>query len=178
MKRNKKQNYSDEQIKDYLVNHIKQSIENDVGIAIKGYMKSFFDNGPHAGFFAVPRMLFPEIDGLGSYITGKPLYTGLNIKIYLSEVMSKIDVRYKDYAGFIVLIYRNGLLHQHSPKKFKFKRKEISWQFGVSNVPVDIQRRNHLTIQNNTLKIDMNIFYNDVINSVDILVKMILDGYR
>ena len=129
-----KYKYLDEQIKDYLINHIKQSIINDVGGAFPGWSSQLQNKGVASGFFAVPRMLFPEIDGLGSYITGNPKSTGLNIKTYLAEVLSKVNPKYKVYASFIVFIYRHGLLHQHDPKRFKYKNKEIGWELLMDKI--------------------------------------------
>lgn len=94
-----KKRYTDDQIKNFLINHIKQSIVNDVGGALHGWSNQIHEKGYIAGFYAVPRMIFPEIDGLGSYITGEPRSTGLNIKIYLSDIMGSRNPRYKEVAA-------------------------------------------------------------------------------
>lgn len=162
------------------MNHVKESIENDVGIAIRAYWNAFSKNKIGAGFFAIPRMLFPEIDGLGAFLTGKPYSTGLNIKIYLTKIMGQLDIRYEQYAGFIAVIYRHGLLHQHTPKRFKSKNREFEWWFSINspNSPLDVQRKFHLVIKNNLLMIDMNVFYRDVLDSMDLVLEEILGNYR
>lgn len=175
--------WTNETIQNYLINHIKKSIQNDVGLAIDAYMKDFFDNknGDTKGFFAIPRLLFPEIDGLGSYITGNPRSTVLNIKTYLTDIMSQIDMRYGEYAAYIALIYRHGLLHQHEPKRFKSKGKEVGWMLwlGSTNLPVDVQRKNnHLQFAGNHLMLDTTLFYKDTLDSVDIAADEILKKYK
>ena len=107
-------NFTKKHFIDWLKNHVAQSIKDDVGNAMDTY------SNLGTGFFAVPRMLFPEIDGLGSYLTGKSESTSENITLYIREVMSQIDNRYRKLAVFITFIFRHGLLHQHSPKKFRY----------------------------------------------------------
>ena len=167
---------SDDDIKNYLLNDIKQSIINDCGTALEAYWEKFSKDKISAGFFAIPRLLFPEIDGLGSYITGKPMCTGLNIKTYLETIMCQIDIRYSSFSSFIAFIYRNGHLHQHQPKRFKYRGKELGWWFSINspNNPIDIQRKYHLVINKDILMIDMNVFYLDVTNSIDIVLSIIL----
>lgn len=174
--------WTNQAISNYLVNHIGRSIKNDVGVAIDAYMKDFFDekSGDAKGFFAIPRLLFPEIDGLGSCLTGEPRSTVLNIKTYFREIMSQIDSRYGEYGAYIALIYRHGLLHQHEPKRFKFKGKEIGWMIwlGSQNLPADVQRKNHLVFSGSHLMLDTTILYKDVLTSVDIAVDAIIKGYK
>jgi len=176
--------WTDDQIKDYLINHIQQSIKNDVGIAIDAYWKDWSNNKEQAGkgFFAIPRLLFPEIDGLGSYSTGKNKNnTFKNITFYFKNVMSKIDDRYAKFSSFITLIYRHGLLHQHTPKRIiNNQGVEFGWWFAINspNNPLEVQRKYHLRIKDQTLMIDMNVFCQDVVKSVEIATKMILKKYR
>jgi len=175
-----KNKYTDDQIKNYLINHIKQSIINDVGGAFIGWSSQMHQKKHIAGFYAVPRMLFPEIDGLGSYITGNPRSTGLNIKTYLSEVMGINKPRYKKVAAFMVFVYRHGLLHQHEPKWFSYKKKVIGLQFtiGNQNNPREVQASNHLVFTDNVLAIDANTFYYDVVDSLDGFVNDVISKYR
>jgi hypothetical protein len=158
-----------------LLDVISDSITNDCGEAIEMYEANFITGKPGGGFFAVPRMLFPEIDGLGTILTGQPRATGLNIKTYLKDVMALIDARYATFAGFIPLVYRHGLLHQHDPKDFRYKGKSFGWafQFQHKNNPIDVRRRWHLRIENDVLVIDMRLFYQDLLDSISLLKKMI-----
>ncbi len=172
--------YSDEYIKRYLTLQIKQSIINDVGIAIDAYSNHFTKYNEGVGYFAIPRLLFPEIDGLGSYITGKPLRVSENLICYMKEIMSQVDKRYGEYAVFIVTLYRHGLLHQHEPKKFRYKSKEIGWAFelGSLNLPVESLRQNHLNYDGQTLWINMNVFYFDVLASIDLFLPILIKKYK
>ena len=161
--------FSTKQFKDWIVSEVRQSIIDDAETAIKAFSRS------GTGFFAVPRLLFPEIDGLGSYLTGEADSTGKNIFTYLKRAMSLIDPRYAEYAAFITFIFRHGLLHQHSPKKFKYGEREFGWQFEINttNTPENISRRNHLVFRNNLLLINMNLFYEDLVNSIDRFLAMV-----
>lgn len=175
-----KDKYSDQQIKSYLINHIKQSIINDVGGALAGWSSQIHEKGHIAGFYAVPRMLFPEIDGLGSFITGNPRSTGQNIKTYLSDIMGAKKPRYKEVAAFMVLVYRHGLLHQHAPKWFSYKKKVLGLQFtiGNHNNPKEVQASNHLNFVDNVLMLDANTFYYDVVDSIDDFANNVISKYR
>ena len=163
----------------YLENEIKTSIKNDVGTALESYSLKWLNESEGVGFFAIPRMLFPEIDCLGSYLTGSTS-TVVNIKSYLSMIMSKIDSRYAQYASFIAIVYRNGLIHQHIPKCFKYKNKRIGWAFQISssNLPISALRKSHLIFDNNNLWINMTVFYSDLLNSIDIAIPIIANSYK
>lgn len=175
-----KNKLTDIQIRNYLINHIKQSIINDVGGAILGWSSQTHQNGMIAGFYAVPRMIFPEIDGLGSFITGNPHSTGLNIKTYLSEIMGAKNPKYKEVAAFMVFVYRHGLLHQHEPKWFSYRKKVIGLQFtiGNQNNPREVQASNHLIFKENVLNLDANNFYYDVVDSIDGFAEDVITKYR
>jgi len=173
--------YDDRYIDD-LFSNIKNSIINDVGLAIKAYCSEHHNGNITSGFFAIPRLLLPEIDGMGAYITGNATSTASNIESYLQEIMSKIDTRYSLYSKFISKIYRHGLLHQHEPKNCKYKSRDAGWSFMVSNPnnPIGVQRKYHLiedpikfdkTVQNPPfiLQSDMTLFYKDVVGSIDIM---------
>lgn len=165
--------YTDKQIENFIMNRIKTSVENDVGKVLPTY----FEN--ECGFFAIPRLLLPEIDGMGAFFTGEAKNTVKNIKTYLAEAMSHIDARYDKYAFFIAVVYRHGLLHQHSPKNFKYKNKEVGWSFVINSSLLEkIQRKTHLEISRNTLRIDMNLFYHDFVNSIPIAKDLIVANHK
>lgn len=163
------------------VNEIAQSISDDVGTAIQGYSDAFHKKGkPSGGFFAIPRMLFPEIDCLGSYITGKSLNTSENIVTYLKVGMSKVNPKYSDLAVFITFIFRHGLLHQHQPKVFSFKGKEVGWMFSINNPnnPIEVAQMNHLRFQGDFLMIETNVFYKDLLESIRLMIPEFTSAYR
>ncbi|MDO8497422.1 MAG: hypothetical protein Q7S61_02650 [bacterium] len=175
-----KHTWNDDQIRDYLINHIKKSIIDDVGGALIGWSSQMHNKKYIAGSFAVPRMLFPEIDGLGSYITGNPKSTGSNIKTYISNILGESNHKYKEFAGFIVFIFRHGLLHQHQPKEFTHNNKQIGWEFRISdpNNPIEVNEKYHLEFKSDVLTIDANIFYRDIVNSVEGFAEDVITKYR
>lgn len=170
--------WSKHKIENYIKNEIQQSIKNDVGTSINAFWEEFSKNKKGVGFFAVPRMIFPELDCLGSYITGNPKSTTLNITTYFQKVMSLVDSRYSEYAVFIALIFRHGLLHQHSPKRFKRKKTDIGWQFIINSPNNPTIRKRHLVFIRNNLTIDMNLFFDDVIKSIDLFLPMATTEYK
>ena len=181
----------DEAYTNSLFDNIKTSIVNDVGLAINAYCAEHHKGNITSGFFAIPRMLLPEVDGMGAYITGNANSTSSNIEAYLEKILSKIDKRYSLYSKFVSRIYRHGLLHQHEPKNCKYKGRDAAWSFIVSNPnnPVDIQRKSHLvedpirfdqTIKNPPfiLQMDMTIFYKDVVDSIELIQNEVKSNYR
>lgn len=182
--------YDNQYIENFF-NNIKNSIVNDVGLAIKAYCSEHHNGNITSGFFAVPRLLLPEIDGMGAYITGNANSTASNIENYLEKIMSKIDNRYSLYSKFISKIYRHGLLHQHEPKNCKYQGRDAAWSFMVSNPnnPMEVQRKYHLvenlikfdsSMKNSpfVLQTDMTLFYKDVVDSIDRMKQETKTTYR
>lgn len=169
--------WSKKRIENYLIDQVKESIKNDCGIAIKGYSQAAREEQRFGGFYSIPRMLFPEIDSLGSYITGEPLSTSRNIKIYLQIILSKINPKYGEFAGFIVLVLRHGLLHQHSPKNFKYKSKfsGLAINLASPNNPISVERLHHLQFSGRYLQISVNCLYNDLLDSFDYLLEYLFE---
>lgn len=165
-------------IENYLINDIKESFKIEIETAIQAYFIINSTGKRGGGFYSIPRLIFPEIDNLGSFLTGTPKSTGENITRYLKEIVSKTDIRYKTFAGFLTVIFRHGLLHQHSTKYFINEDKYISSQITIGSVnnPIEVMRKNHLVFKDNRFFIDVNVFYNDILNSIDILVSEIKDG--
>ena len=165
-------------ITDYLLNDIKESLRVEVETAIQAYFTLNSTGKKGGGFYSIPRLIFPEIDNLGSFLTGKPESTGENITKYLKEVVSKIDKRYAEFAGFLVVIFRHGLLHQHRPKTIIHKNKFVTSQIYIGSIynPIELMRKNHLVFKGNLFLIDVNVLYIDILNSVDILISEFSNG--
>jgi hypothetical protein len=171
-------NWDVNHIEHYLINDIKESLKIEVGTAIQAYFTVNSTGKRGGGFYSIPRLIFPEIDNLGSFLTGKPGSTGENITKYLKEIVSKIDNKYEVFAGFLVVIFRHGLLHQHGQKYFIYNNKYVSSEIRIGSIynPIDAMRVRHLTFENDRFLIDVNVFYNDILNSIDILnseIKMV-----
>ncbi len=82
--------------KENIIKHlgaIKESLQNDIAPVIDLYMRHFLRTNEGIGLFAIPRMLFPEIDNLGSYYAGEIGNTPKNaigfIKAYSDKLLKR-----------------------------------------------------------------------------------------
>lgn len=153
---------------------IKKSIKNDVGTIIDLYIDHFFKTDEDIGLFAVPRLLFPEIDNMGSYFVGENLKNSPDNAIkFMKKYFSKVDIEYKNKSAFIYIIYRHGLMHQHIPKFMSYRRKNIGWAIGLSKKNTI---SHHLKLMGKTIRIDGRQFYEDFLDAIDFYIDDIKRG--
>lgn len=148
---------------------IKKSLQNDVEPVIDLYMKHFFKTNEGIGFFAIPRMLFPEIDNLGSYYAGEINNTAKNATSFIKAYFSKVSLEYMNKGAFIYLVYRHGLMHQHSPKLISYKKKNIGWAIHLSSNGV-VTTHTHLKLLGKTVQIDGRQLYKDLLSALDFYI--------
>lgn len=154
---------------------IKQSIVNDVGSAINLYLKHYFEKNEGIGLFAVPRMIFPEVDNLGSYYSGITYNNAENAIKFIKEYFSRVNGEYKKKGAFIYLIYRHGLMHQHTPKLMSYKRKVVGWHISLRNHEVI---SNHLKLDGKAVIIDGVQLYKDILDAIDFYISDIERGNK
>lgn len=164
----KKDIYTKENIIRHLVN-IKKSLQNDIGPVIDLYMNHFFQTNEGIGLFAIPRMLFPEIDNLGSYYTGEINNTAKNAISFIKTYFSKVNPEYLSKGAFIYLVYRHGLMHQHAPKFVSYRKKNIGWAIHLSSNGV-VTTRTHLRLLGKTVQIDGRQLYEDLLSALDFYI--------
>lgn len=154
---------------------IKKSIKNDVDPIIDLYLDHYFKTNEEIGLFAVPRLLFPEIDNMGSYFTGKTSGSDSpeNAIMFMKEYFTRVNSEYKTKSAFIYIIYRHGLMHQHVPKFMSYKKKNIGWAIGLSSKKTISQ---HLKLLNRTVRIDGRQFYEDLLDAIDFYIDDIQRG--
>ncbi len=153
----------------YIEDHIKRSLQNDVAPVLKLYRKHFDRTREGIGFFSIPRMLFPEIDGLGSFLAGTTSNTSKHAVYYMREYLGRVNPRYREVSGFIYHVYRHGLMHQHVPKLVANKGGTLGWVISMSDPSVPMG--GHLEKWGNTIQIDAVRLYEDVIDSIDIYIE-------
>lgn len=150
------QNLSQKEILEHL-DEVKRSLENDVGSIINVYIKK-----GDSGFFAILRLIFPEIDHLGS------LYKGVNNQNeiasaaieFMKTYFARVNPEYSNKAAFIYIIYRHGLIHSHSPKTMLYdKQLETGWRISMDG-------KQHLYYDGYRLSIDGPTFYNDFLKAI------------
>jgi len=164
----KKDIYTKENIVRHLED-IKKSLRNDIAPVIDLYMKHFFQTNEGIGFFAIPRMLFPEIDNLGSYYAGEINNTAKNAIGFIKAYFSKVNLEYMNKGAFIYLVYRHGLMHQHSPKFISYKKKNIGWAIHLSSNGV-VTTHTHLKLLGKTIQIDGRQLYEDLLSALDFYI--------
>lgn len=160
-----KETYTKENIIKHLED-IKRSLQNDVKPAIDLYMKHFFETSEGIGFFAIPRMLFPEIDNLGSYYAGEINNTPKNAISFIKTYFSQVNPEYSNKGAFIYLVYRHGLMHQHSPKFISYKKKSVGWAIHLSSDGV-VTTSTHLKLLGKTVQVDGRQLYEDLLSALD-----------
>lgn len=147
----------------YLKEHLQKSLINDFFPACEAYKRKV-----DAGFFALPRIVFPYIAFLGTLLGG-----GESSKYaieYMNKYMAKINSTYEDkqLCDFIYRVYRHGLAHTNMPKVVSENGKTFGWRIVFDD-------RQHLNIDNNPeirgksalLIISPNKLAEEVISSID-----------
>lgn len=147
-----------------LLNEIKTSLERDVGLVTRQYLDYYNDTGTGVGFFAIPRLIFPEIDNLGCYLAGTTENTGANAIAFMKKYFSITNPEYASKSSFIYIIYRHGLMHQHTPKILSYRGKNIGWQINLS----EHGESSHLRQNNNgSVIIDGRQFLDDIFMAIE-----------
>ena len=156
-----------------ILNDITQSLKNDVGSALKTYHGVFISSPVGIGFFAIPRLIFPEIDNLGCYLVGDIKHTASNAISFMKMYFSKVDPEYRSKSAFIYFVYRHGLMHQHMPKSVSCNKKNIGWSVGISTPNT---KTSHLNFIANSLNIDGQQFYEDFLRALELYKKDVLSN--
>jgi hypothetical protein len=157
-----------EQIIDYLDNHIIKSLKNDVESAIYTYTNHFLETGEGIGNFAIPRLIFPEIDNMGCLLSGTTTNTSADAIIFMKKYFSLVSEDYNDKSAFLYIMYRHGLIHQHFPKFFSVDGNNFGWSVGLSTAKTS---NSHLKLIDGTLHIDGRQFYEDFIGAIHLYMK-------
>lgn len=143
------------------------SVERDVVAAIGAFNNHNAVNKNKIGFFAVPRMIFPEIDCLGCLYCGN-LATSKNSVTFMRKYFSQVNILYKHISGFLYMTYRHGLMHQHEPKNVELKQQNFFWQISMNHPTFHLKFRqpyNHLVLDGSKFLSDFlesaRIYLND-----------------
>jgi len=158
-----------------LLDEIKVSLERDAGLIIETYLDYFDKTKIGAGFYAIPRLIFPEIDNLGSYLAGNIENTSLNAIRFMKTYFSKINPDYKLKSAFIYYVYRHGLMHQHVPKFVSYKNNNVGWKIRISKPNTN---SSHLQLHGKTIIIDGRKFFEDTLNALNEYKKDIVNNNR
>lgn len=153
----------------FLLTEILTSSENDIKPVLGLYCSHNLNKEPKIGFFAVPRLIFPEIDGLGCYYAGKIDGTSKNAINFIKEYFGRVNSIYKNRGSFLYFVYRHGLMHQHIPKTIIMDGKVFGWGISISSDEVSTNCM-HLQVINGNIQIDANRFYEDFSKALKIFI--------
>lgn len=108
----------------YLREHLLRSLKNDFDVAFSAYKNKIPQD---AGFFALPRIIFPHISFLGSLYTGKSNKDTESGLLFMDKYMGDISQEYKNLTGYYYIGFRHGLMHTNMPKIFTYARQRFGW---------------------------------------------------
>lgn len=151
-----------------LITEIEESIQKDVGSAVGLYIKHFIDTKEGIGFFAIPRLIFPEIDAFGGYFSGTIKNTPEYAIMFMKEYFVRINTEYKRKSAFVYVIYRHGLMHQHTPKFMSYRKKNVGWAIQLTEPG---KLNHHLKMRGKTVYINGVQFYEDLMKSIRLYKK-------
>ena len=144
-------------------------------------------NHTTGGFFSVPLILFSFIEYLGvlwknpvEYKNKKRVNYYLESHIpkaaipYIKKYLGKVRSEYKIYSGLLYGLYRHSIVHHYSPSEILVNNKILTWEI------IKDSRENHLLctkkklckengkiIEKIILTINIEIFYKDLLKSID-----------
>ncbi len=156
----------------FWLNEIKHSVQKDVEPILKVYLdESMWLNKDAPGFWTLPRILFPEIDGLARLRYGRinDRGSGKDIVSFMRNYFPGNN--YKKVSGFLYYIFRLGLLHSHFPKQVLIDGKPYGWSISLGNTA-----EMELKMVNNDLRLDAVKFYRDFLKAIDKFIEDINDS--
>jgi hypothetical protein len=140
------------------------------------------------GFFSVPLIIFSFIEYLGILWKNpvehnnkkrKNFYSRSHIKDaavpYIKKYLGRVRLEYKKYGGLLYGLYRHSLVHHYHPSVIIINNKErVSWaivkNFKSSHLICTKEKQlgsNGKFINHTILRINLEIFYLDLMKSID-----------
>ena len=164
------------EIKEYLLDNIAQSWENDIAPILSG----------RGGFFILPREFFCYCDFLGSFyvgLHGRNARTGTGARRaaerYLDEILGEIDEGYRDNRSLLYQMYRHGTVHAYQPKTLEnptdgriiswlpYRGARDQWQY-VEHEAVEVRHLLPITLDETVYRMPVSIdcLYWDMLESI------------
>jgi hypothetical protein len=156
----KKNSITKDHIGKYL-EEIEASLKNDIGLILPTYQQHFLQTNIGAGYFAIPRLIFPEIDNLGALYQGNIRETQRAAINFMKDYFGLVNTEYKTKSAFIYLIYRHGLMHQHVPKNMSYKKQSVGWIISMNSTA------GHLSTYGKTIQLDATQLYLDLLTALN-----------
>jgi len=146
------------------LDEIKASLEKDINFAIRKYMDYYDDTKHGVGLYAISRLIFPEIDNLGSYLAGTTEKSAKNAILFMKQYFSIVNPEYNSKSAFIYIVYRHGLMHQHTPKLISYKGKVVGWRIDLTEPG---QSSSHLRRDGDSIIIDGRQLLEDMLRAIE-----------
>lgn len=162
-----------EEIKNFL-NEIKTSVSCEIKPLFSLYSDYLEECYTTPGMRSIPRIIFPEIDGLARLRYGY-VKNRWNSKLPVQFMREYFPIKqYKEISGFIYNVFRHGLVHSHWPKMMIISNKVVGWSMTISSQKDNLLEKVHLTCpdpKKNHLNLNAWEFYEDFLASIDNYVK-------
>jgi hypothetical protein len=100
--------------KRYLKDDLREQLTREIPPAVNAYLEEYRNTNVGVGFYAVARMIFPEITFLGCLYKGSD--EAINAVGFLEKYAGSFDRRYQSLAAPVYVMYRHGLTHTAMPK--------------------------------------------------------------
>jgi hypothetical protein len=147
----------------YVLRDIRQSVRKDIEPVLKAYFdESQWLDKDVPGFWTLPRLLFPEIDGLARLRYGRQTDSGSasDLVQFMRDYFPGEE--YKKVSGFVYYIFRLGLLHSHFPKQVLIDGRSYGWAVSLGQ-----KKDTELKMVGNDLMLDSVKLYNDFLAAID-----------
>lgn len=171
------------EIKEYLMENIAKSWENDIAPILNG----------RGGFFVLPREFFCYCDFFGSFYVGLDVNTARSgrqvrraAETYLSDILGEIDEGYRDHRTLLYEMYRHGPVHAYLPKTLEnstdgrviswlpYRGTREQWQY-LEHKAVEVRHLLPISLDENVYRMPVSIdcLYWDLLESIKKYVEII-----
>lgn len=113
-----------------ILGEILESVQRDVREILKLQNEAFKKSKQVSNIWTLPRILFPEIDGIARLRYGVTGVSGKEIAEAAVKFMKHYFRDKKEYeklAGFQYVMYRHTLLHSHYPRTLWMNHGLVNW---------------------------------------------------
>ena len=156
----------------YLKEHLQRSLINDFYPAYEAYQHQ-----GDAGFFALPRIVFPYITFLGTLLGGGE--SSKNAIEYMNKYLSKVNSTFGDkrLCDFIYRVYRHGLAHTNMPKVASENGKVFGWRIVFDDSQhLNVDKTPGISGKSALLSISPKKLADEVISSIDEYIEDLQNG--
>ena len=134
----------------------------------------------YAGYFALPRLIFCYVDYLGLLYVGKLSKsrrlprkgTSWEAVKFIKKFLGRFDKRYRENAGLLYDMFRNGTVHLYQPKVLHLKKGKINYLIGHPRLMRwRKEKYRHLEYRNSYLAISTTALFKHLVRAIEAFAK-------